>query len=104
MFYIIILEVAAGMNLRERYGEWEMNRFLIDATLDIAKAKAIVNAIDELYMEAIEDDHQGLFYALIDEINQVSDDLDKLSEDMRVVDAIYAVNAVDRMRTAETEH
>ena len=80
-----------------------MNRYLMDATLDIAKAKALVNAIDELYMEAIEDDHQWLFYALMDEIARVSDDLTKLSEDMRVVDAIYAINAIEQTRDKETE-
>lgn len=44
------------------------------------------------------------FYALWDAIRKVSDDLDRLAGDCRVVDAIYAVNDVRRrVGTLKTE-
>ena len=44
------------------------------------------------------------FYAIWDEIRMVSDDLERLAGDARVVDAIYAANDVrKRNRTLKTE-
>lgn len=44
------------------------------------------------------------FYAIWDAIRKVSDDLDRLAGDCRVVDAIYAVNDVRRrVGTLKTE-
>lgn len=44
----------------------------------------------------------NMFYALWDAIQKVADNLDRLSGDARVVDAIYAVNDV-RRRTSTSK-
>ena len=79
-----------------------MNRYLIDAMVDMAKVKAVAAAISELFMEDTEDTHQNLFLALCDELEFLEKDLDNLSDDMRVVDAIYAVNDAGRSQTTVT--
>nr|DAU07488.1 MAG TPA: hypothetical protein [Caudoviricetes sp.] len=77
-----------------------MNRNLNEAILDIAKADALMYAIENTYLDA-DDDHDdkefrnrktGAFYAVWDAIHKVEEDLDKLSGDCTVVDAIRAVN------------
>lgn len=89
-----------------------MNRNLNEAIFDIAKVEAIMFAFENTYMEldvapadrARADMATDAFYALWDAIRKVSDDLDRLAGDCRVVDAIYAVNDVRRrVGTLKTE-
>lgn len=89
-----------------------MNRNLNEAIFDIAKVEAIMFAFENTYLEldvapadrARADMATDAFYALRDAIRKVSDDLDRLAGDCRVVDAIYAVNDVRRrVGTLKTE-
>ena len=86
-----------------------MNRNLNEAIFDIAKVEAIMFAFENTYLEAPADRARAdmatdAFYALWDAIRKVSDDLDRLAGDCRVVDAIYAVNDVRRrVGTLKTE-
>ena len=81
-----------------------MNRNLNEAIFDIAKVEAVMFAFENTYLEldvapadrARADMATDAFYALWDAIRKVSDDLDRLAGDCRVVDAIYAVNDVRR--------
>lgn len=81
-----------------------MNKNLNDAIFDIAKVDALMYAIEKAYLdfEAVPEERErmdrgaNMFYALWDAIQKVADDLDRLSGDARVVDAIYAVNDVRR--------
>lgn len=90
----------------------KMNRNLNEAIFDIAKVEAIMFAFENTYLEldvapadrARADMATDAFYALWDAIRKVSDDLDRLAGDCRVVDAIYAVNDVRRrVGTLKTE-
>ena len=75
-----------------------MNRNLNEAIFDIAKVD--VAPADRARADMATD----AFYALWDAIRKVSDDLDRLAGDCRVVDAIYAVNDVRRrIGTLKTE-
>ena len=85
-----------------------MNRNLNEAIFDIAKVEAIMFAFENTYVapadRARADMATDAFYALWDAIRKVSDDLDRLAGDCRVVDAIYAVNDVRRrVGTLKTE-
>lgn len=88
-----------------------MNRNLNDAMFDIAKVDAIMYAIEKAYLdfEVEPEDREWMdrgaymFYALWDAIQKVADDLDRLSGDARVVDAIYAANDVRRRSTLKIE-
>lgn len=89
-----------------------MNRNLNEAIFDIAKVEAIMFAFENTYLEldvapagrARADMATNAFYALWDAIRKVSDDIDRLAGDCRVVDAIYAVNDVRRrVGTLKTE-
>lgn len=93
-------------------GVKKMNRNLNEAIFDIAKVEAIMFAFENTYLEldvapadrARADMATDAFYALWDAIRKVSDDLDRLAGDCRVVDAIYAVNDVRRrVGTLKTE-
>lgn len=86
-----------------------MTKNLNDAIESVAKADAIMFAIENTYFnfdfspEDLEKANraQYAFYALWDVIKNISDCLDKLEGDSRVVDAIYAVNEVSRTLTTE---
>ena len=87
-----------------------MNRNLNEAIFDIAKVEAIMFAFENTYLDVAPADRAradmatDAFYALWDAIRKVSDDLDRLAGDCRVVDAIYAVNDVRRrVGTLKTE-
>ena len=77
-----------------------MNRNLNEAILDIAKADALMYAIENTYLDADDDQNDkefrnrkaGAFYAVWDSIHKVEEDLDNLSGYCTVVDAIRAVN------------
>lgn len=71
-----------------------MNTNLMNAMLDTAKAESICFAIDEVFMENEEDRLQYMFQALWDIVKKISGELEKASEDCKVVDVIYAVNDV----------
>lgn len=80
-----------------------MNRKLNEAILDIAKADALMFAIENTYLDAIEVDPEdrelhdrgvSAFYAVWDMIHKAAKDLDKLSGDCEVVDVIRAVNEI----------
>ena len=73
-----------------------MNKHLMAAMFDTAKAESICYAIDEIFMEDAEDRLQYMFQSLWDIVKKISGELDKVSEDCRVVDVIYAVNDVRR--------
>lgn len=74
-----------------RYDDWNETAAYLE--LDVAPAD-----------RARADMATDAFYALWDAIRKVSDDLDRLAGDCRVVDAIYAVNDVRRrVGTLKTE-
>lgn len=89
-----------------------MNKNLNDAIFDIAKVDALMFSIEKAYLdfEAMPEERElmdrrvNMFYALWDAVQKVADDLDRLSGDARVVDAIYAANDVRRRTsTLKTE-
>ncbi len=71
-----------------------MNKHLELAIMETAKVEALMTAIDDLYMEDAPDQLQYLHMTAMDVIRRVAAELEKLSEDKRVVDVIYAVNDV----------
>lgn len=71
-----------------------MNKHLELAIMETAKVEALMTAIDDLYMEDAPDQLQYLHMTAMDVIRRVAEELEKLSEDKRVVDVIYAVNDV----------
>lgn len=73
-----------------------MNKHLDAAIVETAKIEALMNAIDELFLEDAADQHQYLHMAAMDAVHRLTSELEKLSEDQRVVDVIYAVNDVRR--------
>lgn len=89
-----------------------MNKHLNEAIFDIAKVDALMYSIEKAYLdlEVMPQERERMdrgayaFYALWDAIRKVADDLEMLSGDCRVVDAIYAVNDVRRREsTLKTE-
>lgn len=77
-------------------GVEDMNRHLDAAMLYAAKVDAMMDAIDELYMEEAPDQLQYMHMTVCELVKNLREELDKLSEDKRVVDAIYALNDVRR--------
>lgn len=83
-----------------------MNTVLNEAMLDIEKAKAVMFAYERTYLdlEVEPEDREkadlaiSMFYVLRDIIEGLSDKLDRLDGDCRVVDGIYAVNDVRRRK------
>ena len=83
-----------------------MNKNIERAALDISKVDSLMYIIENscLDLEVMPDSRKryeygvGAFYALWDAIRKVSDDIEKLSGDEMVVDAIYAVNDVNRQK------
>ena len=71
-----------------------MNKHLELAIMETAKVEALMSAIDDLYMEDAPDQLQYLHMTAMEVIRRVAAELEKLSEDKRVVDVIYAVNDV----------
>ena len=71
-----------------------MNKHLELAIMETAKVEALMTAIDDLYMEDAPDQLQYLHMTAMDVLRRVAEELEKLSEDKRVVDVIYAVNDV----------
>lgn len=88
-----------------------MNRHLDEAIFNIGKADALMHTIEQLYLdfevqpEELERMNRGayVFYALWDAIRKVADDLEMLSGDALVVDAIYAANDVRQNCTLKNE-
>ena len=88
-----------------------MNQNLNKAIFDIEKVDALMHsAEDALTIDVMPEERERadraayLFYALWDAIHQVKDDLEKLSGDCLVVDAIYAARDVrQRERTLKKE-
>lgn len=79
-----------------------MNIHLDEAYDLAAQIDAILYAIDETYMEDAESRLQNLHHTLRDLTNRLICELDLLAADRRVVDAIYAVTDVRRLRTLTT--
>lgn len=78
-----------------------MNKNLNEAIVDIAKADALMYAIENTYLDSIDVEPEDLqlynrgvsaFYALWDIIHKTAEDLNKLSGDCTVIDAIRSVN------------
>lgn len=89
-----------------------MNKHLDKAIFNIGKVDALMYSIEQLYLdfevmpEEQERQNRGVyvFYALWDGIREVAEELDLLSGDCRVVDAIYAANDVTKRNgTLKTE-
>ena len=73
-----------------------MNAHFDSAVDQIAKASAILYAIDETFMEDADSRLQRLVYAVWDAVKSADAELELLAGDRLVVDAIYAVNDVRR--------
>lgn len=79
-----------------------MNKYLDEAIFDIAKVDAIMYSIEKAYLDfgVLPNERERMdrgvytFYALWDAIHKVADDLERLSGDCRVVDAIYAARDI----------
>ncbi len=84
-----------------------MNKHLDKAIFNIGKVDALMYSIEQLYLdfEVMPEEQEKLnrgayaFYALWDEIRTVADELELLSGDCRVVDAIYAANEAQMRRS-----
>lgn len=87
-----------------------MNKHLDKAIFNIGKVDALMHSIEQLYLdfEVMPEEQEKLdrgayaFYALWDEIRAVADELDLLSGDCRVVDAIYAANGAQKRQSTLT--
>lgn len=85
-----------------------MNKHLDKAILDIDKVDALMYAFEHTFLDFTclgeeqkkYDRGTAAFYALWDAINTVAQDLEKLAGDELVVDAIYAVNDVQRVKSS----
>ena len=73
-----------------------MNAHFDRAVDQIARASAILYAIDETFMEDADSKLQRLVYAVWDAVKTADAELELLADDKMVVDAIYAVNDVRR--------
>lgn len=77
-----------------------MNVHFDSAVEQIARASAILYAIDETFMEDADSKLQRLVYAVWDAVKTADAELELLAGDKMVVDAIYAVNNVRRRKGA----
>ena len=83
-----------------------MNKNICKAMQDIEKVDAIMFAIENTYLDievvpveaAKADRAVNAFYALWDAVNQVKEDIERISGDETVIDTIYAVNDVCRRK------
>lgn len=81
-------------------GELKLNKNLENAMYDIEKVDGLMYAIETSFLDIEVKDHEfkraeagiNTFYALWDAVKKVRKDIDKLKDDEKVVDAIYAVN------------
>lgn len=88
-----------------------MNRNLEKAKFDIEKVDSLMYAIENTYLsiDTLPEEREkadravNAFYALWDAIRAVEDDIDRLQGDDVVVDAIYAVNDVIRIKCSLTK-
>jgi len=88
-----------------------MNERLMKAMFDLEKVNALMHSAEEyLMIEVSPEDREMadrggyIFYAIWDAIQKVSEDLEQLSGDCLVVDAIYAAEDVrKRKSTLRTE-
>jgi hypothetical protein len=88
-----------------------MNSNLNEAIFDTAKVNALMYAYERTFldMEFLPEDMEkadmgvNAFYAIWDMVHKIAEDLDRLAGDSTVVDAIYAVNDVQRRSTLKTE-
>lgn len=77
-----------------------MNRNLERAVDDLRKVEALMYAYENTYLDVepgeddfeLNENRQYAFYALWDAIRKVSEDLDQLSADTRIVDVVQAIN------------
>lgn len=69
-----------------------MNRHLEQVIIDVEKAKAVMMAIEELYIAKTDGVEIPLFYVLDDTIRKVAQDLETLKGDCDVVSAIYEIH------------
>lgn len=87
-----------------------MNTNIEKAIVDLQKVDGIMYAIENscLDLDVMPESQKqlsygvGAFYSLWDAIHKVAEDLEKLSCDEMVVDAIYAVNDVQRQKRIST--
>ena len=75
-----------------------MNVHFDNAVDQIARANAVLFAIDEVFMEDTDSKLQRLVYAVWDAVKTADAELELLAGDKMVVDAIYAVNDVRRRK------
>lgn len=76
-----------------------MNRNLERAIEDIRKTEALMFAYEQTYLDVESDiesfetteNRQYAFYAIVDFIKTVSKDIDRLTEDTRIVDVVEAI-------------
>ena len=79
-----------------------MNSHLDRAMCKITEISAVLHAIDEVYLEDADGGLQNLFYVLEDLVHSTENELELLTQDRMVVNAIYAVNDAKR-RTLTTD-
>ena len=75
-----------------------MSAHFDNAVEQIARASAILYAIDAAFMEDADSKLQRLVYAVWDAVKTADAELGLLAGDKMVVDAIYAVNDVRRQK------
>ena len=80
-----------------------MNVHFDAAAEQIARANAILFAIDATFMEDTDSKLQRLFYAAWDAIKTADSELELLAGDQLVVDAIYAVNDARRRKGEQAD-
>ena len=80
-----------------------MNSHLNAAFCILGEMDAVINAIDEIYMDDAESRHQSLVNILNRLAREMEEELEKVSKDSLVVDAIYAVNNAERKCSLKSE-
>ena len=73
------------------------------ALLTLGQIDAVVNAIDEIYMDDADSRLQYLVSILPDLVSKLNETLELIQQDKLVVDAIYAANDVRRRCTLKTD-
>ena len=73
------------------------------ALLTLGQIDAVVNAIDETYMDDADSRLQYLVSILPDLVSKLNETLELIQQDKLVVDAIYAANDVRRRCTLKTD-
>lgn len=83
-----------------------MNKNLNEALFDIGKVDALMYAFEHTYLdiETVPEEYEradagvNAFYAIWDAVKKLKEDIERLVGDDQVVDAIYAVNDVNRRK------